>query len=615
MKNPLLKTLLIGALHISSVSVCMGQDEPFYSFYSDYTGDSFTAMWNELSGATNYRLSVFGHGESKTIDETFAGINHTNGKINLDNPNFPAGWDINVSANGSADIAFDGERDRVLLDATNDYISSGTIIGSNVSDIIVNAHIVNADGLTKENSTIFVIDIYDKEDNRITGGQIEAMYFASNVDFVLSEALGYNPANVGSFKISISKEEGHDVGDLLISSISYTYDAPQYVVEKLNTAETSYEVKDLDAEQEYFFYVEADVEGGKSVVSNVARVNEFLTPTATKATNISTTSYTANWKKLPKAKGYIVQNYEFQTAQEDGEQAIMAENFDKATEGTMDEPVSITDTKPYTDYKEWTGGNMLVANGMLGADNGRFPMSMAYLQSPEMDLSAEGGKYKIHLKAYGIPGDYLSVYRVDYLIDSDGDGNPDALNIHKVTSFDENGYAEETWEMEDGASAMKLSFEENRMKRFFIDEISITQEVKAGTVTKFILEKAEIKDGSTTSYTFEGLKENHEYGYEVTGMRYDDYGYEEYSGVSELCMVPLLTDGIEDATVEGPSLHFAGNTATLTLGKEALIQLFSIDGKLLKSMKGTEGKNSIRIDQSGTYLLKAGNKTYKVIAR
>lgn len=83
-----------------------------------------------------------------------------------------------------------------------------------------------------------------------------------------------------------------------------------------------------------------------------------------------------------------------------------------------------------------------------------------------MNLSSNNGKYKIHIKAHGTAGDYLSIYRIGYMIDSNGDGEPDALNIHKVTAFDENGYTEETWEMEDGAENMQLSIEENKLKRF-----------------------------------------------------------------------------------------------------------------------------------------------------
>ena len=55
-----------------------------------------------------------------------------------------------------------------------------------------------------------------------------------------------------------------------------------------------------------------------------------------------------------------------------------------------------------------------------------------------MTLTSNNGKIKIHNKASGTSGDYLSIYRIGYMIDSNGDGEPDALNIHKVTAFDEN---------------------------------------------------------------------------------------------------------------------------------------------------------------------------------
>lgn len=133
----------------------------------------------------------------------------------------------------------------------------------------------------------------------------------------------------------------------------------------------------------------------------------------------------------------------------------------------MDDPISVTDPDLYTAVPGWSGKNILAANGMLGADNGRFPVSLSYLWTPTMNLSSNNGKYKIHIKARGTAGDYLSIYRIGYMIDSNGDGEPDALNIHKVTAFDENGYTEETWEMEDGAENMQLSIEENKHKKIF----------------------------------------------------------------------------------------------------------------------------------------------------
>ena len=232
-----------------------------------------------------------------------------------------------------------------------------------------------------------------------------------------------------------------------------------------------------------------------------------------------------------------------------------------------------------------------------------------------MNLSSNNGKYKIHIKARGTAGDYLSIYRIGYMIDSNGDGEPDALNIHKVTAFDENGYAEETWEMEDGAENMQLSIEENKLKRFFIDEITIIQESKAGEVTRIPLVPVTISDGSQTSYTFTDLETNGNYGYEVTGMRYNDYEEEEYSETSNLITVQLIHSGIESNTTQNVKVIASENSINIVLSERALIQIFTANGQLVKTINGTSGENIVSIPAANIYIVKVGSKIFKVIAR
>ena len=50
------------------------------------------------------------------------------------------------------------------------------------------------------------------------------------------------------------------------------------------------------------------------------------------------------------------------------------------------------------------------------------------------------------------------------------------------------------------------------MQQFLIEEVTISQDVKAGTVMTFLGELAEINDGNVTSYVFKDLKEGYEYG-------------------------------------------------------------------------------------------------------
>jgi len=615
MKNNYKKAWLACAMMAGLAGMANAQESPTAVSYSDYTGDSFIANWSGADPTQKCLLSVFEKGERQTVSEDFSKINQTNGKIDQANPNYPAGWVVSVSDAGTTDMGFDGTKNRLMLDATGDYVLTKNIITGNVDDFVVTANLANAEGVTVETSSLLFIKLYDHTGQALYYGQIQTVYFASAESLSLKEAFGgFLPSDLGFVEVSITKDGTQNVGDLLIKSLSYTCDKPKYIIEAEPVEGTSRKVENLDPEKVYWYYVQGENGGVKSAISQIEKVDGFLKPTVAAATEITPTSYTANWQRLPKAVGYTVQNYLFETATESGVKQVLAENFDKCTEGTVDQPVGVSDPDPYTDAPGWGGRNIIMADGMLGANAGQFPRNMSYLRSPEMNLAANQGKYKIRIKAHGTAGDLLSVYRVDYMIDTNGDGIPDALNIHKST-FDQNGVIDETWEMNDGAEAVTLSFEESKMKRFFIDEISITQEIEAGTVTKYAREKVEIDDPQTTSYTFTGLEENGQYGFEVTGIRYGDYNSTETSEPSDIQMVELTSTGIGSEAATGMTVTFNGNTVSIALDSNAPITLYTADGKAVMSVAGKAGVNDITMPARGMYILKAGGKTFKVVAR
>ncbi len=605
----------IGLLGLAESAVA--QTVPVASDYSDYTGDSFVANWSALAqGETGY-LSVFAPSSTvRSVNESFGSINATDGKIDTANPGYPAGWIVAVSENGSVDMRADGGVNKVVFDATGDYIQTEPVVGSGVAKFVIDANIINADGITEDNSSRFIVDIYDKSGERITGGAMYAVYFGTHSTLDLfADALTYTPANIGSIKISLEKEDGM-IGDLMINSLSYEYAEPDYVLENRQVEGTSYLVSNLDAEKEYYYYLKSGVGDDLSAASNIVRVNPFLTPTATAATVVSKTSYTANWDYLPKAKGYLVQNYRYEVATEASTTEVLSDDFSKATEGTVDEPVSVSDIDDYTAVSGWTGKNVLASEGMLGADAGRFPMNLSYLQTPSIDLSSNGGHYTVHIRAVGTAGDYLSIYRVGYMVDTDGDGVGDSLNIHQVY-FNDEGVAEEAYEMEDGATNMVLSIEESGLRKFFVDEIAITQERAAGDVSITPLEQVAIEGGENTSYTFTGLESGATYAYEVTGIRDDDYQRDEYSQVSNLVVVDLSLAGVAETadSTSGVEVRVSGNVVTVSLAAEMPISLVSLDGRIVNSLAGKVGENSFEVSQSGVYILRVGEKSYKIYAR
>ena len=96
------------------------------------------------------------------FNETFANVNHSGGKINTANPNIPAGFSVDISKNGTTDVVYYNDRDHIVLDANDDKVSTSLMVGGNLSRCIFKANLINAQGITKENSSRFKVTLYDK---------------------------------------------------------------------------------------------------------------------------------------------------------------------------------------------------------------------------------------------------------------------------------------------------------------------------------------------------------------------------------------------------------------------------------------------------------------------
>ncbi len=601
------KIYFLFSLLVVTVVSAYAATTPTVGYPENYTGTSFKVTWSD-TGASKYLLSLYTLGDNMvSFDETFADVNQKDGKLDTANPNIPAGFDVDIAANGTTEVVYYNNRNHILLDANGDKVATTLMVGGNMSTCKISANLVNASGITKDNSSIFRISRYDKEGQLISYGEVEAYYFYLKEELDINEAFGYKAANVGRVVFEIIKEDGHSTGDIAINTIQYDYAAPEYLFQDKEVENTFYVADHLDAEKVYYYYVKAQ-DDETSEMSNIMYVDGFLNVNALPATDITAISFTANWEYLPKALGYYLQPFRYDVEQETKAKTILEETFSKSTQGTMDEPVSVdSPADDYTDNPGWTGAQMLGAQGMLGANNGsRF--ALAYVHSPIMNLSAQGGKYKIHFKAHGTAGDNIAVYHYGYATSQS--------DIHRST-IDADGNVEDTWEVSDGDSETVLSFEESKMKKFFLDEVTITQEVQAGEVTTVVLDSINIVDPKTTSYAFTGLEEGKKYGYTVTGWRNNDLGIEVTSETSSLVYADLGTaTGISANTIaEATQVSLNGNTVTVTLAHPMPIYLFTLDGCTRQTVNGKVGINTLPLAPGQIYIVKVAGHAYKVIFR
>ena len=146
---------------------------------------------------------------------------------------------------------------------------------------------------------------------------------------------------------------------------------------------------------------------------------------------------------------------------------VFEENFNKCTEGTLDNPVSLNNYDPviindYTDNIGWSGWGTLLSNGMVGCIN-----NYVDLQSPSVNLDRAEGNYTVTV-------DFVTLNdNVDFVVQGDN-------TMYQIVTTEKAGAHTATVEMYGGTSTTRLLFYTYDGSAFLIDRVAIKQDVKAG---------------------------------------------------------------------------------------------------------------------------------------
>ena len=257
-------------------------------------------------------------------------------------------------------------------------------------------------------------------------------------------------------------------------------------------------------------------------------------PTATTASDITETSYTANWEAGSRSSGFTVNNYGVTCVTEaTSNYVLLSEDFSGITEDVtwstdptepdewyLDEVMTLDD---YTSLPGWTALGVAMSVGMFGACE---DYSGYYLMTPEIYFG-NNTTFKMYIKAYGTAGDGLVMYVGDkvsgaYFSAYDDDGNG---IINATYVFDcpyERDYVK-FYTLDGGA--------------FLIDEVTIMQDLSAGALIHTYLSTDDV-DSDVYSYTFDNLDFSayDDYAYSVQVYLSEDGDYAE-SGFTDFCYV------------------------------------------------------------------------------
>lgn len=603
-----------------------GIEPPAAMLAEELTDDSFVAVWTSTETADEYLLSVYEHGPiTDDIDftEDFETASVENGHLT----SLPQGWEFNLSANGdrceiSDNDEFTGSGTRAIcFDAGGDYIvtpvaESGIcefsfFISADTSDPGFDpslGQVVAVGALTdsgwSEWITVSVPYVIQHCDGRTLVDLTE------NIDMF---------DNIYAFRLESVMHEGDRIL-VYIDDVQYTVGGkpqPIYLFEDLvveGQANTSYLVAgdDFDPEADYFYTVKARNSRYTSAPSNEIEVFNIHQPVATEPTDITDSSFTANWNCGGKADLFVVTLYNTMTAEADNEAyVVLAEDFAKAKgAGTPLEPGTTRPTNDYvnidhlTSLPGWKASSYATVDGMLGGMAEGLTSIAGAITTPVIDLSNDGGNCHVKVHGWFFGGDGLVIQGV-------------SAATFAAVPISQTGEYEIEVDLALCGTQEALTFYSPTYKAFMIDDITITQKLKAGDKVKIRTGEITVSDRTARSYAVTGLEQ-----YPAMSLSYDVYAKrfyhnnpdEAYSSLrSDEMAVELEPTGVEDVA-DATRIAVTPGIGHILVSTPAAasVSVYNIEGQSVLSAEAGAGVTRFDLP-TGFYLVRVGAvavKTY-----
>jgi len=314
------------------------------------------------------------------------------------------------------------------------------------------------------------------------------------------------------------------------------------------------------------------------VILRATPTDEFI---ALPATNISATSFTANWTSSANADGYKLNVYSMVSTTENSAQTILNEDFDQGLPVSWQEQGYIENTSMSSCLRLGSGKD-------LGS-----------IITPDLDLSGNNISLNVDAKQYsGDNGAELKVF-VD-------------------------GQEVETWATEVGmkkfstiinnaTSKSKISLTAQKGRRVYVDKVEIKKD--GASKTEASISGYPVNLGNVNSYTVTNLSADSLYYYTVTPIGNDT----EKS--NEVTVRTTVLDSVNPG--ENNPIHYLTSSNGIHLfdiisGSVSGLRVYNMTGHLILADEiDNSGSYDIPLSTSGIYFIqlitKSGSKTLKVM--
>lgn len=519
---------------------------------TDFKDDGFTAQWSPVTGAGSYLLNLYKKKvEEAVVYQDFEGLNIIPGTNLLDtsDPGFTDGWTIGYGQSRNKDhvsnLGYEGSTGMIFRNTGEGFETP--VFENPICDFSFWAVYPSGEPCL---STLVVTVLVNGEWGALGNFDIERI---SPEGEIINLSQNLPEGGVNAIQVMFKKNEYYDNGknlDVIIDHIRLqTYPEGELVKGDIPATGNSYTFTGLEPESDYAFTVRSVKGSDISDESPEKMAVGLSAPVLKEATNIGKGSYTANWCYAPKSEGYQVNSYKVYTVASDWEYVdILHETFDKVTEGTLTNPVGLYNVAypraldEYTENPGWMGIATYLVKGMLGSRN--YYIINGIIQTPALNLSGDNGRFDVTVTVVG---------------------DSDAIDEELVVQAGQTTYQTQPIKPEEpvtleftfdcGEEQMLLGFYTRNGFPFYLDEVTVSQELPKGSQVAYLMKETTVKGADNLSAEISGLElgANENPAYRVFSYR-DFMGGRVYSlsnsveHVIDMASVDSLQSDEEDAT-------------------------------------------------------------------